>query len=376
MSKKVRILFVISQLGAGGSERVVLDLAKGLEPSQFDVYLVAFNSGVLEQAFRDVCKRVFLVHKKPGFDLSAMLRVSGIIAEFNIDVINAHHYMPCFYSFLGAVLLRNRRLIYTEHSVSEVDGIYASNHGRLLRWMLYRIAGVVGVSREVRDAFRKYYPMHSRKISAILNGVDIPKFSSRKHRAKVREQFRFLPEDFVIGTVANFRKVKNHACVVRAAARLKRVCPQARFLFIGTGFPGDAENSEDELRQMIAALELEDRIVLAGYRDDIPLLLSSLDVFCLPSLSEGLPVSILEAMAAMVPVIGSNVAGIREVVDSGKTGLLFASDDDEELACLIQMLADGTSFASILVDEACSYINENHAHQKFLGRYAKLFCHD
>ena len=74
---------------------------------------------------------------------------------------------------------------------------------------------------------------------------------------------------------------------------------------------------------MIAALELEDRIVLAGYRDDIPLLLSSLDVFCLPSLSEGLPVSILEAMAAMVPVIGSNVAGIREVVDSGKTGLLW-----------------------------------------------------
>jgi len=371
--KKTKVLFVASQLGAGGAERIILDLANGLDPLQFDVYLAAFNRGVLEPAFRRVCKEIIFIEKKQGIDLSAMLKLSNILSQYKIDVVNAHHYMPFFYSLLGTKILHNRKLIYTEHSVPEVEGIYSSIHGKLFRWMLYRVNRVVGVSTEIRDALRKMYPMHTKKFVAILNGVNIDKFSRREQRMNVREQFGFSPEHFVIGTVANFREVKNHACIIRAAARLKEAYPLVRFLFVGTGFPGDLENTENTIRQMIKAFQLEDRVILAGYQDDIPSVLSSLDAFCLSSFSEGLPVSVLEAMAARVPVIGTNVAGIREVIDDGKTGLLFANDNDDELASLIKKLTAGTLFAQKMMDEAYRFIIEKHAYQKFYGRYAALF---
>ena len=371
--KKTKVLFVASQLGAGGSERIILDLANGLDPLRFDVYLAAFNGGALEPAFRRICKGIFFIEKKQGVDLGAMLKLSNILSQHKIDVVNAHHYMPFFYSFLGTKILHNRKLIYTEHSVPEVEGIYSSIHGRLFRWMLYRVNRVVGVSTEIRDAFRKMYPMHTKKFVAILNGVNIDKFSRREQRMSAREQFGFSPEHFVIGTVANFRKVKNHACIVRAAARLKEDYPLVRFLFVGTGFPGDLENTENTIHQIIKALQLEDRVILAGYQEDIPSALSSLDAFCLSSFSEGLPVSMLEAMAARVPVIGTDVAGIREVIDDGKTGLLFANDNDDELASLIKKLTTGTLFARKMVNEAYRFIIEKHAYQKFYESYASLF---
>ena len=111
--KKTKVLFVASQLGAGGAERIILDLANGLDPLRFDVYLAAFNRGVLEPAFRRVCKEIIFIEKKQGIDLSAMLKLSNILSQYKIDVVNAHHYMPFFYSLLGTKILHNRKLIYT-----------------------------------------------------------------------------------------------------------------------------------------------------------------------------------------------------------------------------------------------------------------------
>ncbi len=307
--QKTRVLFVVLQLDAGGSERVVFDLARSLDPDKFEVFIAAFKGGVLTEQLKNICKNVFLVEKKPGLDISAMFKLANIIKDNCIDVVNAHHYMPCFYSFLGTRVLNGKRLVYTEHSVPEVENVANCVHGRIFHWMLYRINAVVGVSRSITGKFRERYPRHVDKFHEILNGVDIEKFIGKGLREEVRNRWGLDKEHFVVGTVANFRKVKNHACLVRATGRLKTSHPQLRLLFVGTGFPGDAENSENEVRALVQDLGLQDRVVLAGYQENIPVMLSAFDAFCLSSFSEGLPVSLLEAMAAVVPVIGSEVVG-------------------------------------------------------------------
>jgi len=336
--RKIRILFVVLQLDAGGSERVVFELARSLDPTEFDVYVAAFKSGVLEPAFRKTCKEVFFIEKRLSFDPLAMLKLSKIIQRNRIDVVNAHHYLPCFYSFLGASIFHRRKLIYTEHSVPEVVDVARSKHGSLFEVMLHRIDVVIGVSREITTEFKKSYSRHTDKFTTVLNGVDVEKFRGNGCREDVRSQFGFSPQHYVVGMVANFRKVKNHACLIRAVARLKKDCPQLRVLLVGTGFPGDTENSEGDIRNLTKEYGLAERVVFSGYQKDIPAMLSAFDVFCLPSFSEGLPVSVLEAMSSGLVVIGSRVSGISEVIEHGKTGYLFSSNDDEALSGLIAMI--------------------------------------
>ena len=139
-------MFVVLQMESGGSERVVLDLAGGLNADQFEIYVTAFKGGVNEFHLKEVCKDIFFVQKRKRFDLSAMIQIAKIVREHHIDVVNAHHYMPCFYSFPGTSILNRKKLIYTEHSVPEVEGVASGIHRKIFNMMLVRLDAVVGVS--------------------------------------------------------------------------------------------------------------------------------------------------------------------------------------------------------------------------------------
>lgn len=97
---KKKVMFVISQLGAGGSERVVLDLAKSLDPVFYEVYVAAFKGGVLEIPLKSICKKVFIIDKTKGVDGSLMIKLAEIVRTYGIDVVNAHHFMPFFTALL------------------------------------------------------------------------------------------------------------------------------------------------------------------------------------------------------------------------------------------------------------------------------------
>jgi glycosyltransferase involved in cell wall biosynthesis len=111
--QKINVLFVIHGLGAGGSERVVLNLARALDRSKFQVFLAAFAGGALEQSFEKSCERIFYIHKKEGFDINAIIQLYQIIKDYSIDIINAHHFMPFFYSFAGCKILGRKVCVFS-----------------------------------------------------------------------------------------------------------------------------------------------------------------------------------------------------------------------------------------------------------------------
>lgn len=373
MFRKVRILFVLIQLEVGGSECVVFEIVKSLDPNKFDVFVAAFSEGMLVEKLKTVCKNIFIINKKGGIDLSAMFKITSIIRNNSIDVVNAHHYMPCFYSFLGTRVINNKKLIYTEHSTPEVENIANCFHGKILNLMLYRINIFIGVSRAISIKFIERYPNHASKTLTILNAVDTDKFSEKYLREEVRCKWGLNGEHFVIGTVANFRKVKNHTCLVRAVWQLKDRFPQMRLFFAGTGFPEDRENSEEKVRALVYELGMQGIVIFAGYQENIPEILSIFNVFCLPSFSEGMPVSLLEAMAAGVPVIGSKVAGITEIVTNRKTGLLFPSNDDNQLALLLKEIIISPQILDNLSRNGFDYITKEHSKNSWILKYERIF---
>ena len=301
-----------------------------------------------------------------------MIKLAKIIKEYRIDVVNAHHYMSCFYSFFGTRVMNRIRLVYTEHSVPEVEGLANSIHYKIFHLMLYEINGVIGVSRAITEKFEEKYPSHVGKFYEVLNGVDIDKFQSKGMRESVRRKWGFGMDHFVVGTVANFRKIKNHVCLVRAANRLKDTHPQLRLFFVGTGFPGDKENSINEVMDAVNEYRLEDRVVFAGYQENISEILSSFDLFCLPSKSEGLPVSVLEAMAAGILVVGSNVSGIVEVVENGKTGILFSSDSDSDLALALEKIIARPDIAKLMAHNGFLFVSNAHNIKNWESKYSKI----
>jgi L-malate glycosyltransferase len=372
-NKKINVLFVIIQLGMGGSEKVVFDLIRNLDSSRFNIFLAYFFKGHMEKDFKEICPVVVHIPKKDGFDLSAMLRINRIIQEHEIDVINAHHYMPFFYSFLGSTILNKRKLVYTEHSVPEVEAILSSKHKYLLRLLLRNTNQVVCISNAICEVFRHAFPRKTEKFRAIANGVDIDHFITSIDRDMLRSKWGILPSHFVIGTVANFRKVKNHACLIKALDHLQNEYPFIRSILVGQGFAEDTDNSKEEVLSLIKAYGLEERVILTGYQKDIPSLLKTFDLFCLPSFSEGLPVCVLEAMSAGVPIVGSDVQGINEIVFSEKTGILYPSNDDYALANVLERLVNDSSLRRSISDNAFSYVKQKHGIHKWVSEYERLF---
>ena len=372
IEKQKRILIVIPQLDAGGSERVILDLIIGFKSLPYEIFLCTFKGGVLEVKIKPLVKEIFYLQKAQGIDIKVMYKLAQIIRDYQIDIVNAHHFMPCFYSFLGTCILKRKKLVYTEHSCPEVENLVNSFYGNLFKLMLYRIGAVIGVSNEIARVFIKHYPSHRTKIRAIVNGVDIERFSKKFNRDEIRKMLGFEKDHFIIGTVANFRKVKNHICLLRAVSIIRNEYPNLKLLFVGTGFKNDLENSEVSIKETIQKLRMSNIVVMPGYQEDIPLILSALDLFCLPSLSEGLPVSLLEAMAAGIPVIGSNVNGIKEVINDRKTGLLFKSNDEKDLAKNIKTIMENKKISEDLAENAIRLVKIRHDMKEWILKHASI----
>jgi glycosyltransferase involved in cell wall biosynthesis len=155
----------------------------------------------------------------------------------------------------------------------------------------------------------------------------------------MRRELDLAPGDFVVGHVANFRRNKNHRFLVRAFQRAFAGRPDAKLLLVGQGFPGDPENSEPAIASFVREHGLERQVRLLGYRPDVHHVLRALDVFCLVSYKEGLPLSVIEAMASGLPIVATDIEGLRGVVRENVNGMLVAPDDVEALARSLERLA-------------------------------------
>jgi glycosyltransferase involved in cell wall biosynthesis len=174
-------------------------------------------------------------------------------------------------------------------------------------------------------------------------------------------------ESLYIGTVGNLRPVKNHALLLRVSQEVCRRYQHVRFVLIGHG----------PLRQQLASyaqeLGIQRRVQFLGARSDIPEILNALDIFVLPSLSEGLPISVLEAMACGLPVVATQVGGLPEVIEDGKTGLLVPSQDEKQLAFALEVLIQHEIQRKMLGEQGRKRVLEHFSLQKMTTEYQELY---
>jgi glycosyltransferase involved in cell wall biosynthesis len=195
---------------------------------------------------------------------------------------------------------------------------------------------VLSISDALKRRLAKKIGRLESKIKAVMNGVDLQRFSNHLPRGKIRNSLGISSHSIVIGTVGRFEPVKDQATFLRAMAiLLKTYSNNIKAILVGDG------PLREDLHAVTSKLKINEHVTFLGKRDDIPDLLRVMDIFVLPSISEGISNTILEAMASALPVVATDVGGTPEIVENGVTGLLVPKENPEIMArSLLELIED------------------------------------
>ena len=322
---------VVDSLHVGGAERHVADLAARLHGRGYDVTVACSTDGLLARLLeqqgvpvRPLMKR--LVKRRVSSSYARALR--ALLGERKFDLVHAHLYGSVVAAAV-ATLRTGVPLVVTEHSEAAWRGKFA----RLAsRWVYGQAAQVIAVSRVIGDRLVEEDGVTPSRIAVIPNAVSsVLDGPAMGPAAALPHEWREGP---LVGIVARLQPEKGARMLLEAVPRVLARIPTCHFLLIGDG------PLRGELERRVRRMGLEHRVHFLGFQANARSFIERLDVLVLPSLSEGAPLVILEAMAAGVPIVASEVGGIPEQIRHGREGLLVEPGDPAELAeaclCLLQ----------------------------------------
>ena len=370
--RKVNILFVIVQMGMGGSERLVHNLVLRLDRSRFNPSVAWLSGCEALKEFEDLQVPLHYVPKTKRVDFSTMQKLARIIETESIDVVNAQHFMPTIYAYYGCKVVAKRALVFTAHSRWEIEDTS-------LKWriaggyLLRRIDASVGVSQDVSSAIQSVFKTNASQTVTIENGVDSGLFERERDVQGLRGSLGLTNHDIVIGIVGNLKKVKNHLLLLQAFAKVAEELESVKLLIVGRGSMGESDDTEDDLRLFVDNHRLAERVSFLGYRTDIAELLQVMDVYCITSLREGLPLGLMEAMAAGLPVIGTNVQGIRDVITPDVDGVLVELGDVTALKIALIGLIGDEQWRNDLGRAGHKKVVQKYSLQRCVHEYEQLF---
>ena len=331
--KSLHVVHLVLKLDIGGLERMVVDLAReGLRLGQRVTVACVEERGQLAPEVEALGIPVICADKPVGFRPRTIWTLGRLFRAAKPDVIHSHQIGALFYGGLAAHGLRVP-VVHTEHGKHYSPGGSASTWlGRAAGWQAARF---LCVSQDIADSIRTRRVAPASRIGVVANGVDLTKFADGDDGKGVRAALGIPAAALVIGTVGRLNEIKRQDLLLQGFARLKTQVSNAHLLLVGDGPEAAA------LRTLGDRLGLGDSVHFAGYQPQPERFMRAMDVFALTSRSEGMPVSVLEAWGARVPVVASRVGGLAEMIESGRNGLLFDFSDEAGLvAALHRCLVD------------------------------------
>jgi glycosyltransferase involved in cell wall biosynthesis len=363
----VKVCQVLHSLHVGGAEVLAARLAHRLAGQFRFTFACLDGLGTLGEALREEGFPVHVLGRRPGVDWSCAARLGAFLRRERVDLVHAHQYTPFLYALLGRWLYRRPPVLFMEHGRHQPDyprrkRIWAN------RLLLEKRDRVVGVGETVRRALIENEGLPAGRVSVIYNGVHLaPLLNGAHNRGEVRRELGLGADDLVMFQVARLDPIKDHATAVRTLARVLPHRPDASLVVVGEG------PERPSIERTVRELGVGNRVRMLGLRTDVPRLLAGADLFLLTSVSEGIPLTLIEAMARELPVVCTDVGGIPEVVVHGTTGLLASAGDDAALAGHVLRLANESALRAELGrrgrERACSLFAES----VMVERYRRLY---
>ena len=371
-SARIRLCMAVTNLDVGGLERFVISLVRHLPRSRFDLSLVCLSGEGKLFSQVDLPRSACLVLDKDpvvrGGEWARLplvvARIARFLRERRVDVVNVHNLAPLVYAGTAARLLPSGpRVVYTEHNQIHRANARARQKFRHYCRLAHEVVTVShDLARTLADDLRVPRPVRS-----VPNGIDGSAFG-RPRDAGVRRQLGIDADAFVFGMAAVLSEQKGVTHLLDAAKDVLAEEPRTHLVIAGTG------PLRGELEAKARAAGLTSNVHFIGYRSDVPALIASFDAYVLPSLWEGLPLALLEALAQGLPIVASRVGGVPEVVDHGVNGFLVPPADAKRLAeHLLRIRRDANLRKRMARASRDKFDAEFDIHAATIPRYIRLF---
>lgn len=360
---KIAVLYVNYSMEMGGIETLIYELTQNINRQIYKPeVLVLFKGGVLEKSLIDKGIPFHCIEKGKGFRWFVVARLSRIIDERRIKIIHTNNYDTWLYGVLAAKKNGKVMHVHTQHSnlVSKKKKYVESLLGRFTN-------EVVAVSAYVKDSLKEYWSKR-KPIHVIHNGIDVHRFCPNTNiRSKTRNEYGISDDIFLLGIVARLVPVKDHKTLFKAFSLLSSKINNISLFVIGDGV------LRSELEEESANMGLKNKITFLGERQDIYAILPAIDSFVLSSVSEGLSVTLLEAMSTGLPIVATNVGGNTEIVEDGYNGFLVPSKNHEALSKAIEKLYLNRDLHKQMATNARKKAIDHFSLDKWIDSYERLY---
>ncbi|HHW03881.1 MAG TPA: glycosyltransferase family 4 protein [Thermoanaerobacterales bacterium] len=346
-----KVLHVITDTNIGGAGRYLFNLLSGWDYDRYEVMVACPAGGQLEEQLRQKNIKVFeLSGGEKSLKFEHIKELMGIISREKIDIVHTHA------SFAGRIAgkLSGCRVVLTRHGLGQCKKGFVQ---RTITGILSRIFtdAIIAISRAVKISMMET-GVPADMIKIIYNGIDVSEFNSIEPRLK--KEFNLVEKSPIVGIVARLVPEKGYEYALKAMPAVLKKFPGAVMVIVGDGPLRKA------LEDLCLDLGIHEHVIFLGYQDRVETLEADFDVFLLPSVSEGLGLSLLEAMALAKPVVATEVGGIPEVVKSGVNGLLVPPRDPSAIAEAIIRILSSKQMAYSLGQAA-----KNTVFDRFSARY-------
>ncbi len=368
-NRPVRVLQIGSPSGLFGAERWILALIKHLSPRQVEtvVGVIQDEAGTQEPPLCRLAADLgfeTMVVKAPGkVSHAAVSQLRTEIRSRGIDIVHTHFYKPTLIASL-ATQQTNCALVSTPHGWSSNAGIKLLVYQWLERIAFARADAVAPLSPDLEVGLRRLPWLDSKKIRLISNGVDLSEVNASRSVSQVVGQVS-QSGTFVVGYIGQLIARKRVDTLIEAFAAMAN--PNCHLFIIGDG------DQRERLESLATELNIANRTHFLGFRDDRLAFLRGFNALVLPSELEGIPRCLMEAMAAGVPVVGSRIPGITDLIEHEKTGLLFPLGDSATLTSALHRLDQDRTFGAALANRGMSLVNESFSAEAMAGAYLRLY---
>ena len=372
-TRRIKILHILDSLGVGGMERVLIDVANLLDAQRFEqaICTVTRAGAATERLLPHV--KLFDMAKGNERDWLMPFKLVKVLRAYQPDIVHTRSWAGVD-GALAVALARKPKLVHSEHGRNLPYIHFEPAKRKLVRRCVYQLADqVFTVSEEMRQYFCRETGFDARRVRVVPNGIDIEKLDAvtPADALATRAEFGIAADDCVIGTVARFQETKDLPTLVRAFAQLwhaQKSQVGLKLLLVGDG----AERAR--LATLARELNIHEAMVITGLRHDVPRFLRAMDVFALPSLSEGLPGAVLEAMGAALPVVATNIPTLPELVREGENGFLVNVKEPAALAERLSRLVVDRALARRFGQVGRRRVERDFSLPAMLERYEQLYA--
>ncbi|HLV31551.1 MAG TPA: glycosyltransferase [Chitinispirillaceae bacterium] len=364
--RKIKILQVTHDLEMGGLQKVIVNICRNIDKSKFDISVLCLRKkGAFSTEIEQLGVPVTIIpQKQAGTDYFTFLKIARFFKQNKPDVVHTHNTQPLIEGGIAALISGVKRVIHTDHAK-----IYPDRRRYMIaEWFIsHFVSKIVGVSDYTSRELHEYERISRSKITTILNGIDPVFFSININKINKKKEFDILSKGPILGIISRLITIKGIGNLLKSMPAIIKNHPDSCLIVAGDG------PSKHDLMKQTISLGIVKNVLFIGPRSDIAQLLKLFDILVLPSLKEGLPMILLEAMAAECPIIASNVGGIPEIIENKINGLLVEPGNIADLTKAILGLLADPLLRKTIIHNNISAVHKKYTAAIMTEKYQKLY---